>query len=85
VVVNAFVQIIQHGESVGGSKMDFCLLDRVDLRLCFKIVHGHDEPFKIGVIRGVLTKITPLHYALQHHHKAHPWFVEAYLKMPSTI
>jgi hypothetical protein len=29
------VQIVQDSQSVGGGEMDFGLLNRIDLRLCF--------------------------------------------------
>jgi hypothetical protein len=42
VVVDPFVQIVQHSKSVGGGEMDFGLLERIDLSFGFKIVHRHD-------------------------------------------
>ena len=44
VIVDAFVQVVEHGQTICGSKMNFCLLNCVRLLFDIEIVHGHDEP-----------------------------------------
>jgi hypothetical protein len=43
-IVNALVQVVEHGKTICGSKMNFCLLNGVRLLFDIEIVHGHDEP-----------------------------------------
>ena len=48
-VVDPFLQLVQHGEPMGGSKLDLRLRDRIDCARGSQRVNGHDGPLRKSV------------------------------------